>query len=52
MVDSSPVTIGLIGMPPSEERRLRAAFEYSKDRHTSYTDSGLDASPDILMVRW
>lgn len=50
MVGSSPVTIGLIGMPPSEERRLRAAFEYSKGRHTSYIDNGLESSPDILMV--
>ena len=44
------VTIGLIGMPPIEEKRLQAAFEYSKDRHTSYVDKNLDTPPDILMV--
>ncbi len=44
------VTIGLIGMPPIEEKRLRAAFEYSTGRHTSYTNKVLDTPPDILMV--
>jgi len=44
------VTIGLIGMPSIEEKRLRAAFEYSTGRHTSYTNKVLDTPPDILMV--
>lgn len=44
------VTIGLIGMPPIEEKRLRAAFEYSTGRHTSYTNKILETPPDILMV--
>lgn len=46
----STVTIGLIGMPSIEERRLQAAFKYSKDRHISYADKDLDTPPDILMV--
>ena len=50
MLDSGSVTIGLIGMPTIEEKRLRAAFEYSTGRHTSYTNKNLESPPDILMV--
>lgn len=50
MAIDSCVTIGLIGMPPIEEKRLQAAFEFSKGRHTSYVDKDLDTPPDILMV--
>ena len=50
MEGNGSVTIGLIGMPPIEEKRLRAAFEYSAGRHTSYTSKELDSPPDILML--
>jgi two-component system cell cycle response regulator len=50
MVGNGSVTIGLLGMPPIEEKRLRAAFEYSAGRHTSYAKNDLDSPPDILMV--
>jgi CheY-like chemotaxis protein len=50
MASKSPVTIGLIGMPPIEEKRLQAAFVFSQGRHTSYTDKDLDAFPNMLMV--
>ncbi len=50
MIDNGSVTIGLIGMPPVEEKRLQMAFEYSQGRHTSYTEKDLDMSPGILMV--
>jgi two-component system cell cycle response regulator len=50
MISDGCVTIGLIGMPPIEEKRLQAAFEFSKGRQTSYTDKDLATPPDILMV--
>ncbi len=50
MISNDCVTIGLIGMPTIEEKRLQAAFEFSKGRHTSYVDKGLYTPPDILMV--
>ena len=52
MDDNGSVTIGLIVMPPIKEKRLRAAFDYSAGRHTSYTNKalGTGTSPDILMV--
>jgi two-component system cell cycle response regulator len=50
MISDGCVTIGLIGMPPIEEKRLQVAFEFSKGRHTSYVDKDLATPPDILMV--
>ena len=50
MISDGRVTIGLIGMPPIEEKRLQVAFEFSKGRHTSYVDKNLTTPPDILMV--
>lgn len=50
MGGNGSVTIGLLGIPPIEEKRLRAAFKYSAGRHTSYTSKELDSPPDILMV--
>jgi len=50
MASNDSVTIGLIGIPRIEEKRLQAVFEYSKHRHTSYIDQNLDTSPDILVV--
>ena len=50
MISDGRVTIGLIGMPPIEEKRLQVAFEFSKGRHTSYVDKNLATPPDILMV--
>lgn len=50
MAGNVPITIGLIGMPPIEEKRLRAAFEYSVGRHTSYVNNNLESPPGILMV--
>ncbi len=50
MISDARVTIGLIGMPPIEEKRLQVAFEFSKGRHTSYVDKNLATPPDILMV--
>ena len=50
MISNGCVTIGLIGMPAIEEKRLQAAFEFSKGRHTSYVDKDLETPPDILMI--
>lgn len=50
MISDGFVTIGLIGMPAIEEKRLQAAFEFSKGRHTSYVDKDLETPPDVLMV--
>lgn len=44
------VTVGLIGIPSIEERRLQAAFIHSKTRTTSYKALMLSEEPDVLMV--
>lgn len=49
MSDKS-VTVGLIGIPSIEERRLQAAFIHSKTRATSYKALILSDEPEVLMV--
>ncbi len=44
------VTIGLIGIPDIEERRLNSAFTYSQTRNKCYAAQSLDDRPNILMV--
>ncbi len=44
------VTVGLIGIPSIEERRLQAAFIHSQTRTTSYKALMLSDDPQVLMV--
>lgn len=50
-MNNTPVTVGLIGIPAEEEKRLQAAFAHSKSRNITYTGGELGiTTPDILMV--
>lgn len=44
------ISVALIGIPSIEEKRLDAAFLHSQTRHTAYTATDLQSSPQILMV--
>jgi twitching motility two-component system response regulator PilG len=44
------VSVGLIGLPEMEERRLQAAFSHSQTRTVAYHAYALDQGPDVLMV--
>lgn len=50
MATNNPVTVGMIGIPDAEERRLQVAFDYSNNRPISYIIHELDALPDIVVV--
>jgi CheY-like chemotaxis protein len=49
-VKANNITVALIGIPSIEEKRLDAAFLHSQSRHTAYSATDLDNSPQILMV--
>jgi two-component system, cell cycle response regulator len=49
-MNKTSVTVALIGIPAIEEKRLQAAFVHSKSRNITYDASGLENSPEILMV--
>jgi len=49
-VEANNITVALIGIPTIEEKRLDAAFLHSKSRHTAYTATAINDSPQILMV--
>ncbi len=44
------ITVALIGIPSIEEKRLNAAFQHSQSRHTAYSATDINDSPQILMV--
>lgn len=44
------ITVALIGIPSIEEKRLGAAFTHSQSRHTAYSATDINDSPQILMV--
>lgn len=44
------MTVGLIGIPALEERRLQVAFKYSESRRLTYQAEILSKAPQILMV--
>ena len=50
MSGNNNITVGLIGIPAIEEKRLHAAFTHSQSRQTSYSATNLTDSPQILMV--
>lgn len=49
-MSEKPVSVGLIGIPAMEERRLQVAFKYSKSRRLTYQAEMLRNDPQILMV--
>lgn len=49
-MSDKPVTVGLIGIPSIEERRLQAAFKHSQSRKTAYKAEMLSDDPSVLMV--
>jgi CheY-like chemotaxis protein len=49
-VKANNITVALIGIPTIEEKRLDAAFLHSQSRHTAYTATEINNSPQILMV--
>ncbi len=49
-MNANQITIALIGIPSIEEKRLNAAFLHSKSRHTAYTVTDINKSPQILMI--
>jgi len=49
-VEANKITVALIGIPAIEEKRLDAAFLHSQSRHTAYSATAINASPQILMV--
>lgn len=49
-MEANKITVGLIGIPSIEEKRLDAAFLHSQSRHTAYTATAISDSPQILMV--
>ena len=50
MSDRKPLTVGLIGVPRIEKRRLQMAFEYSVNRPISYVEADLQSLPRILIT--
>jgi CheY-like chemotaxis protein len=49
-VEANNITVALIGIPTIEEKRLDAAFLHSQSRHTAYSATAINDSPQILMV--
>jgi CheY-like chemotaxis protein len=49
-VEANNISVALIGIPSIEEKRLDAAFLHSQSRHTAYSATAINDSPQILMV--